>query len=137
MFFQKESSGWSAERGTSSSYRPPIYMMGEVRKPGEYTLNPGSDFLDSLVLAGGFTEKADLDDIEIIRRTGGHKRIYDFSWSEVQHAPTPIQGDIIFVHADAQTKSERRAYLVTALISALATIVTATVLVLAYDKGRI
>jgi len=137
LFFQKEGGGVSVDHASSSSYRPPVYMMGEVRKPGEYILNPGSDFLDSLVLAGGFTEKADLDDIEIIRRVGGHKRVYDFSWDELQHAPTPIQGDVIFVHADTQTRSERRAYLTTAIISALATIVTASVLVLAYNKGRI
>jgi protein involved in polysaccharide export with SLBB domain len=136
LFFQKTGPG-SSERASSPSYRPPIYMMGEVRKPGEYTLNPGSDFLDSLVLAGGFTEKADLDGIEIIRRVGGRKRVYAFSWSELQHAPTPVQGDVVFVHADTQTRSERRAYLWTALISAAASIATASVLVLAYDRDRL
>ncbi len=79
VFFQKEIGGLTGDRTSASPYRLPVYILGEVRKPGEYTLNPGSDFLDSLVLAGGFTEKADLDNIEIIRRTAGRKRIYNFS----------------------------------------------------------
>jgi len=137
VFFQKEMAGSSGERSSSSSLRLPVYMLGEVRKPGEYTLNPGSDFLDSLVLAGGFTEKADLDNIEIIRRTAGGKRTYDFSWSELQSAPTPVQGDVIFVHADTTPKAERRTLLLATVISALAAVATSAVLVLAYNKGRI
>jgi protein involved in polysaccharide export with SLBB domain len=136
VFFQKQIAGTLGERSSSAPYRLPIYMLGVVRKPGEYTLNPGSDFLDSLVLAGGFTERADLDNIEIIRRTAGRKRTYDFSWSELQSAPTPIQGDVIFVHADTTPKFERRTLLLATVISALASVVTSTVLVLAYNKGR-
>jgi hypothetical protein len=134
LFFQKERTGIS---GGGSGYRPPIYMMGEVRKPGEYTLDSNSDFLDTLVLAGGFTERADLDNIEIIRRVAGRKRVYDFSWNDLQNAPTPVQGDIVFVHADNTTKLERHTTLFATILGAIATAVTATVLVLAYNKGRI
>src|SRR5262249_21009020 len=137
LFFQREGGARTGDRTAQSPYRPPIYMMGEVRKPGEYTLNPGSDFLDSLVLAGGFTERADLENIEIIRRMGGRKRVYTFSWDELQSAPTPVQGDVVFIHSDSQTRAERRTYLATTIISALATIVTASVLVLAYNRNRI
>jgi len=137
VFFQKEMGGLTGERTSSSPYRLPVYMLGEVRKPGEYTLNPGSDFLDSLVLAGGFTEKADLDNIEIVRRTAGRKRIYNFSWDELQHAPTPLQGDVIYVHADNITKVERHTSLAATVIAAMASVVTSVVLILAYNKGRI
>jgi protein involved in polysaccharide export with SLBB domain len=137
VFFQKDMAGSSGERSSTSPYRLPVYMLGEVRKPGEYTLNAGSDFLDTLVLAGGFTDRADLDNIEIIRRTSGRKQTYDFSWSEIQNAPTPLQGDVIFVHADSTTKSERRTVIWATIISALASIVTSTVLVLAYNRGHI
>ena len=60
--------------------------------------------------------------------------MYEFAWSEVQHAPQPVQGDIVFVHANNQTKGERRTYLFTAILSALATVVTASVLVMAYNN---
>lgn len=136
LFFQREIAAASGEKTPSSQYRLPIYMLGEVRKPGEYTVPPGSDFVDTLVQAGGFTEKADLDDIEIVRRAGGVKRVYDFSWSEFQRAPSPLQGDVILVHADNTTKFERHTLLVATIISALAAVVTSTVLVLAYNKGR-
>jgi len=137
LFFQRERTGFSGERLPYAAGRTPVYMMGEVRKPGEYSLTPGADFLDSLKQAGGFTEKADLDDIEIIRTTAGHKRVYDFSWSDFQRAPAPAQGDIVFVHADNVTKFERHTSLFATLIAAAASIVTSVVLVLAYNRGRI
>jgi protein involved in polysaccharide export with SLBB domain len=132
LYFQKDIVGSQTE---PTSYRLPVYMLGEVKKPGEYTLNPGSDFVDSLVQAGGFTDRADLDNIELIRRIGGVKRVYDFSWNEFQRAPTPLQGDVILVHADNITKTERHITLFTTIISAIAAAVTAGILVLVYDKG--
>jgi hypothetical protein len=137
LFFQKEMGGIPDESTSASAYRQPVYFMGEVRKPGEYLLNPGAEFIDSLMLAGGFTDRADLDNIEIIRRTAGHKRVFDLSWDEFQHSPPPEQGDIVFVHADNTTKFERHTTLFAAIIGALASVVTAVVLVLAYNKGRV
>jgi protein involved in polysaccharide export with SLBB domain len=111
-------------------------MMGEVKKPGEYTLEPGSDFVDTLVQAGGFTDRADLDDIELIRRVGGIKRVYDFSWNDFQRAPAPQQGDVVFVHADNVSKRERHITLFATIIAALASIVTSAILVVAYNNNR-
>ena len=136
-FFKSRSPEPCGSAPPRRAYRLPVYMLGEVRKPGEYTLNPDSDFLDSLVQAGGFTERADLNNIEIIRRLGGRKQVYDFAWSELQSAPTPLQGDVVFVHADTTTRFEKRTLLLATIISALASIVTSSVLVLAYNKGRI
>ena len=118
-------------------YRLPVYMLGEVRKPGEYALNPGADFVDNLVQAGGFTGVADLDKIEVVRRIGGRKRVYEFSWNEFQRAPAPQQGDIVLVHADKTTKVERKIGLFATVVGVLTSITTATFLVLAYNRGRI
>ena len=137
LFFQRDIAAPAGDRTSQSPSRLSIYMLGEVRRPGEYTLNPGSDFVDTLVQAGGFTERADLDYIEVIRRTGGKKRVFDFSWDEFQFAPTPRPGDIVLVQADRTTRLERHTTLVATLIAALATVVTSVVLVLAYNKGRI
>ena len=137
LFFQQALTIPPGEGVSSSPYQLPIYALGEVRKPGQYTLDPGSDFVDSLVQAGGFTERADLDNIEIIRRTGGRRRVYNFSWNAFQRAPAPQQGDVVFVHADTTPKIERKIGFFATIISALTTIVTSTILILAYNRGRI
>ena len=46
-------------------------------------------------------------------------------------------GDLIVVHADHTTKLERKSYLLVAFISALASAVTAAVIVLAYNRDNI
>jgi len=137
LFFQREIAGSLGGKSMSSEFQLPVYMLGEVRKPGEYTLDPGSDFVDSLIQAGGFTERADLDNIEIIRRTGGRKRVYDFSWNNFQQAPAPEIGDVVLVHADNTTKFERHTTLFATIIAALASVLTSVVIVLAYNKGRV
>jgi protein involved in polysaccharide export with SLBB domain len=137
LFFQKEATGATGARSPSSPYRHPVYMLGEVRKPGGYTLNSGGDFLDSLVQAGGFTDRADLDEIELIRRVEGVKRSYDFSWKDLQKAPKPIEGDVIMVHADTTTHFERHVTLFAVILGALASVITSTVIILAYNKGRV
>jgi len=119
VFLQKEYSGSLGGRSPSSPYRLPIYVLGEVRKPGEHPLKPGSDFVDSLTQADGFTEQANLDHIELIRRTNGRKRIYEFSWNQFQRAPALVQGDVILVHAVRQSKSEIKVQIAAILVSIL------------------
>jgi protein involved in polysaccharide export with SLBB domain len=130
VFLQKEYVGSSGDRTPASPYRLPIYMLGEVRKPGEYPLKPGSDFVDTLTQANGFTEQADLDHIEIIRRNNGRKRVYEFSWNQIQRAPTPVQGDIFLVHADRQSKAELKLQIAAILVS----IITSAAIVYELDR---
>ena len=53
-----------------------IYVLGEVAKPGTYTLPTEATFsvLEVVIMAGGFTQYADKDHTRVIRRTGGEKR---------------------------------------------------------------
>ena len=46
-----------------------IYLTGEVRTPGRYFYEPGMTAQRALTLAGGFTEKADKQDIKLTRLT--------------------------------------------------------------------
>ena len=73
------------------SYRP-FYIMGEVNQPGSYPYRAGLTVLNAAALAGGFTYRADEDDIEINRET-------DTSAQRFEAAPlTQIQpGDVINV----------------------------------------
>ena len=45
----------------------PIYLIGEVNQPGRYPYSDGLTLLNAIALSGGFTYRADKDDIEIRR----------------------------------------------------------------------
>jgi protein involved in polysaccharide export with SLBB domain len=129
VFFQKDVLSNTA----GSYYRQPVYLMGAIRKPGEYQLKASSDILDLVTQAEGFTENADLKRIEIIRRSGGKQLAYEFDWNELNRAPPPQEGDVVFVHADLSTRSERKILLTASILSAMAAIATAVVL--SYELG--
>jgi hypothetical protein len=131
VFLQREVSAKTA------LYELPVRVIGEVKNPGSYNLPVGSDFVDTVVQAGGFTDKADLSDIELIRFTPRGKRSYDFSWKDLQNAPALEQGDIVMVHADLVSKTERHFGLWLAAISAIAGVITTYIFVAAYNKGRV
>lgn len=48
----------------------PIYVLGEVKNPGSYTYRSGLTVTEAVALAGGFTFRADREDIAISRRRG-------------------------------------------------------------------
>jgi polysaccharide export outer membrane protein len=48
------------------AYRP-IYVLGEVGKPGEYPFRPGMTILTAVALAGGFTYRAVEDSMSVVR----------------------------------------------------------------------
>jgi len=137
VFFQKDIVAGTGGRAAASLYQLPVHILGEVKKPGDYSLTPGYDLVDTLVQAGGFTDRADLDKIEMIRNFPTGKRADMLSWDNLRNAPALQQGDILMVHADTVTSSERRVTLWATLLTAAASIVTTTIFVLAYNKGRI
>ena len=60
-----------------------IYVVGKVNRPGEYQASRYMDVLQALSLAGGLTPYANSDEIKIIRRTGGVKKVFSFDYDEV------------------------------------------------------
>jgi len=56
------------------SYRP-FYILGEVNQPGSYPYRAGMSILNAAALAGGFTYRADEDDIEVSRGGTGEARV--------------------------------------------------------------
>jgi len=67
------SDGWLVRPRVSVevlSYRP-FYIIGEVNQPGAYPYRAGLTVLNAAALAGGFTYRADEDDIEISRGPEG------------------------------------------------------------------
>ncbi|HLT01930.1 MAG TPA: polysaccharide biosynthesis/export family protein [Geminicoccaceae bacterium] len=72
------------------NYRP-FYIIGEVNNPGSFEYVNGMTVINAVALAGGFTYRADQDDI-IISRGGS-------SGTQIQAAPDTevLPGDIIEV----------------------------------------
>jgi polysaccharide export outer membrane protein len=52
------------------AYRP-IFVLGEVNKPGQYPYQPGMTVLTAVAIAGGFTYRAVDDSFSIVRSVGG------------------------------------------------------------------
>jgi len=50
---------------------PKYFVMGNVAKPGTYSLRSETSVLQALALAGGFTQFASKRNIKLIRNTGG------------------------------------------------------------------
>ena len=50
-----------------NQYRP-FFVIGEVKKPGEYQFRPGTSVLNAISMAGGYTFRADTSKVAITRR---------------------------------------------------------------------
>jgi polysaccharide export outer membrane protein len=53
------------------AYRP-IFVLGEVAKPGQYAYQPGMTVLTAVAVAGGYTYRAFQDYASDIRTSNGH-----------------------------------------------------------------
>jgi polysaccharide export outer membrane protein len=53
------------------TYRP-VFILGEVSKPGQYPYQPGMTVLTAVAVAGGFTYRAQTDYASILRNTDDH-----------------------------------------------------------------
>jgi polysaccharide export outer membrane protein len=75
-----------------AAYRP-VFVLGEVVKPGEYPYQPGMTMLTTIAVAGGFTYRAFQPYVSVVRTTGDQP---------VQGRITPLSyvapGDVITVY---------------------------------------
>jgi polysaccharide export outer membrane protein len=80
-----------------------IYILGQVQRPGTFVMNPRVDVMQALAMAGGATPFAAVNDIKILRRTGGDQEVIDFRYGDVERGRRLEQnvmlesGDIIVV----------------------------------------
>jgi len=61
-----------------------VYVTGQVKSPGQFTVGRYVDVLQAITLAGGLTPFANDSDIKIIRRVDGRETIYKFDFGEVR-----------------------------------------------------
>lgn len=64
-----------------------IFVIGQVKTPGVFVVNPRVDVIQALSIAGGMTPFAQVNNIKIIRRRGSQQTILEFRYSDI------IKGD--------------------------------------------
>jgi len=80
-----------------------IFVIGQVKKPGQFIMNPTMDVVQALALAGGTTPFASLNDIKILRRSGTSQSAINFRYGDVEKGRNLEQniilqsGDVIIV----------------------------------------
>jgi polysaccharide export outer membrane protein len=74
------------------SYRP-IFVLGEVTKPGQFPYQPGMTVLSAVAIAGGFTYRA-VDDTFSVVRTAAGKATEGRAARQTQLQP----GDVVTVY---------------------------------------
>jgi len=75
---------------TVLQYRP-FYIHGEVKQSGGYPYQPGLTLRKAVTLAGGFTERASVNKMSVIRE------------ADAKHKPTPITLDDLVNPGDTIT----------------------------------
>jgi len=80
-----------------------IYVVGQVKTPGEIIMNPRVDVMQALSIAGGTTAFAQVNDIIIIRRKDERQTILEFRYNDIVKGQNLSQnvllevGDVVLV----------------------------------------
>nr|WP_199711825.1 SLBB domain-containing protein [Alginatibacterium sediminis] len=91
-------SQWVRQRSEDS-----IYVFGQVVAPGRYRFDPRMHFLDILAAADGPAANADLRNLRISHRDGGHARVSQldlalyFETGDESLLPKVVPGDSIYI----------------------------------------
>lgn len=80
-----------------------VYVIGQVKKPGQYVIGRYIDIMQALALAGGLTPFASEDNIKILRKKNGKQQVISFQYSSLEKGRKLSQnismqsGDVIVV----------------------------------------
>lgn len=80
-----------------------VFVLGEVKSPGQFTLGRYVDVVQALTLAGGTTPYASESKIKILRRQDGREVVYRFSFTDIERGRSLEQniilqsGDVVVV----------------------------------------
>lgn len=72
-----------------------IYVIGKVKKAGQFTVGRYVDVLQALTLAGGLNPYASEKEIKILRREGGKEIVLPFNYSKVKDGKNLEQNIIL------------------------------------------
>jgi len=105
VFLQYTQTSLSAS-GSSASIR----LLGQIKNPGEYRFQEGKDVYDYMILAGGPTEKANMDNLTLIRGLEkGQRETISFSLQKSEAIPALRSGDVIMFQADNPSQLQKDA----------------------------
>ena len=80
-----------------------IFVIGQVRTPGVFVVNPRVDVIQALSIAGGMTPFAQQNNIKILRRRNGRQTILNFRYGDIVKGENLAQnillevGDVVLV----------------------------------------
>lgn len=80
-----------------------VFVLGEVNKPGQFTLGRYVDVVQALTLAGGTTPYASERSIQVLRRQDGQEQTYKFDFRDIKRGRKLEQniilrsGDVVVV----------------------------------------
>jgi polysaccharide export outer membrane protein len=80
-----------------------VYVVGEVKEPGAFVMNPTLTVLQALALAGGMTPYASQGDILVLRKDGDRQRPIPFNYKDIKKGANLEQnitlesGDVVLV----------------------------------------
>ncbi len=80
-----------------------IYVIGQVKTPGVFIVNPRVDVIQALSIAGGLTPFAQQNNIKILRRRNGKQTILNFRYGDIVKGQNLAQntllevGDVVLV----------------------------------------
>ncbi len=80
-----------------------VFVLGEVNKPGQFTLGRYVDVLQALTLAGGTSPYASERNIQILRRQDGREVAFRFDYRDIKRGQNLAQniilqsGDVVIV----------------------------------------
>ena len=69
--------------------RRKVFVSGEVKNPGGYSVQEGLTVLSACTLAGGFTDYASLKRVKLLRTENGRMRTIDIDLSKVRRGKSP------------------------------------------------
>lgn len=77
-----------------------VHICGEVNEPGVYDVKPGLRLVDLIGLAGGATDLACLEAINLAMEASDGQRLYIPSFEEVEQGGTLYYGDDAMLYTD-------------------------------------
>lgn len=83
-----------------------VYVTGAVARPGVYPLDDGSRWIDALEAAGGATEEADLNAINLSRRIQDEDQIVVPVFGGATAVAGASQGPLVNINAASQSELE-------------------------------
>jgi polysaccharide export outer membrane protein len=76
-----------------------IYVVGKVNRPGEFTVSRYVDVMQAISIAGGVTQFAAVNSIQVLRRVNGVQTAIPFKYSKVESGSS-LESNIILQSGD-------------------------------------